>query len=116
LIEAWSASPEINGWIVGRYVVMPDHVHFFAQPLPRGKPLSAFVRDWKRWTAKEILRHTLQAPPIWQPEFFDHVLRSAKSYEQKWEYVRENPKRAGLVACAGDWPHAGECRAFGFRA
>jgi len=48
------------------------------------------------------------APPIWQAEFFDHVLRSAHSYDQKWVYVRENPVRAGLVARPEDWPHAGE--------
>jgi hypothetical protein len=32
--------------------------------------------------------------PIWQREFFDHLLRSEESYDQKWNYVRENPVRA----------------------
>ena len=32
-----------------------------------------------------------------QEGFFDHLLRSYESYAQKWEYVRENPVRAGLV-------------------
>jgi len=45
---------------------------------------------------------------IWQEEFFDHVLRSSESYTQKWDYVKENPLRAGLVANAGDWPWQGE--------
>jgi REP element-mobilizing transposase RayT len=45
---------------------------------------------------------------IWQRRFFDHVLRNEESYAQKWEYVRENPVRAGLVANADDWPYAGE--------
>jgi hypothetical protein len=45
---------------------------------------------------------------IWQRGVFDHVLRSDESYAQKWEYVRENPVRARLVANAGDWPYAGE--------
>ena len=93
---------------------MPDHVHFFAKPLPDGKPLNGFIRDWKRWTAGQLLRVASHAAPIWQPEFFDHVLRSAKSYEEKWAYVRENPTRAGLVAKAGDWPHAGECEPLAF--
>ncbi len=46
--------------------------------------------------------------PIWQRGFFDHVLRSNESYSQKWNYVRENPVRAGLVENADDWPYAGE--------
>jgi putative transposase len=46
--------------------------------------------------------------PIWQRGFFDHLLRSAESYAQKWNYVRENPVRAGLVTNAGDWPYSDE--------
>jgi len=45
---------------------------------------------------------------IWQEGFFDHVLRSNESYAQKWECVRENPVRAGLVNRSEDWPYQGE--------
>ena len=45
---------------------------------------------------------------LWQPGFFDHVLRSNESYAQKWEYVRDNPVRAGLVPSWQEWPHQGE--------
>jgi hypothetical protein len=46
--------------------------------------------------------------PLWQPGFFDHVLRSDESYSQRWEYVRENPVRAGLVSLADEFPYQGE--------
>ena len=45
---------------------------------------------------------------VWQEEFFDHVSRSSESYHQKWEYVKENPVRAGLVTKSDDWPFQGE--------
>ena len=45
---------------------------------------------------------------IWQEEFFDHVLRSSESYSQKWDYVKENPVRAGLVRSSDEWPWQGE--------
>ena len=45
---------------------------------------------------------------LWKEGFFDHVLRSDESYSQKWNYVRENPARAGLVNLAEDWPYQGE--------
>jgi len=44
--------------------------------------------------------------PHWQKGFFDHVLRSAESYSQKWHYVRENPVRAGLISRWEDWPYS----------
>jgi putative transposase len=46
--------------------------------------------------------------PLWQPEFFDRVLRSSESYEEKWEYVRDNSVRAGLVEMADQWKYQGE--------
>ena len=46
--------------------------------------------------------------PLWQPGFFDRALRNDESYSQKWEYVRANPVRAGLVARADEWPYQGE--------
>ncbi len=86
---------------------MPDHVHFFAMPGPAAKPLAAFMRQWKEWTAKQILAAARCPAPLWQPKFFDHVLRSRDSYGEKWTYVAENPVRACLVTSATSWPYAG---------
>ncbi len=44
----------------------------------------------------------------WQREFFDHILRSNKSYSEKWNYLRANPVRAGLVSAGEEWKYAGE--------
>jgi hypothetical protein len=46
--------------------------------------------------------------PVWQKEFFDHVLRSSESYAGKWHYVVHNPVRAGLVKHPEDWKYHGE--------
>jgi REP element-mobilizing transposase RayT len=87
---------------------MPDHVHFFSSPVDSTCSLSEFMQRWKQWTSKRIVQEVGLEGPVWQAEFFDHLLRSAESYEQKWNYVRENPVRAGLVAVADDWPWQGE--------
>ena len=55
-----------------------------------------------------MARELKLAGGIWQEEFFDIVLRSSESYSQKWNYVRENPVRAGLVKKSDDWPFQGE--------
>src|SRR6478672_8443810 len=49
-------------------------------------------------------RPATAATTLWQREYFDHVLRSDESYAEKWDYVRENPVRAGLVRSSNDWP------------
>lgn len=106
--EEWQGLLERHGWAVGRYVIMPDHVHFFLKPSPEStRSLSMTIGRWKEWTARRVLRLGGERPPLWQPEFFDHVLRSTESRQEKWRYVRENPVRAGLVMSVADWPFAG---------
>ena len=90
---------------VGRYVIMPDHVHLFVRG-PDDFQLGPWVGMLKQALAKRIASTTMSA--AWQRGFFDHVLRSDESYAQKWNYVRENPVRAGLVDNADDWPFSGE--------
>ena len=109
LRQEWAAARERHGWQVGRFVVMPDHVHFFCveQAADARHALSRFMDGWKEWTAKKICRALSLPAPLWQPQFFDHVLRSEDSYGEKWSYVRENPVRAGLVAAWEMWPYQG---------
>jgi len=45
---------------------------------------------------------------VWQEDFFDHVLRSTESYSQKWDYVKDNPVRAGFVKKSDEWLFQGE--------
>jgi putative transposase len=96
---------EMRAAIVGRYVVMPDHVHLFVHPITT--KLGEWIKGLKRAISASIARsETVESN--WQPGFFDHLLRNDESYEQKWEYVRMNPVRAGLVKNATDWTYQGE--------
>jgi putative transposase len=106
--EVWRNCQEHYQWSIGRYVIMPDHVHFFAFDNQEMRTLAEVVGKWKEWTAKYCRSRLGFTMPLWQPEFFDHVLRSSESYEEKWEYVRNNPIRAGLVESADQWKYQGE--------
>ncbi len=109
LKREWSDALERHGWLVGRYVVMPDHVHFFcAESSHSGnKSLSEFIQRWKEWTSKQLILSLGVSAPVWQKQFFDHVLRQDESYAEEWNYVVENPIRAGLVTEAKAWPWQG---------
>jgi len=93
---------------------MPDPAHFFARPATEAKPRSAWRKAWKSITSRQITRTLGVRPPIWQADTFDHILRSAESYAEKWSYVCANPVRAGLVAKPEDWPWQGEIHALEF--
>jgi REP element-mobilizing transposase RayT len=100
LLYATRATEEFNV-ALGRYVIMPDHLHLFV----RGDQtfgLATWVKGLKRAILKVFPSEFRTS--FWQPGLFDHLLRSDESYAQKWEYVRQNPVRAGLVKFAEDWP------------
>jgi len=91
---------------VGRYVIMQDHAHLFVCG-DQEFILGQWIGHLKQALGKAAKRSRLKAR-IWQEGCFDHLLRNDESYSQKWNYVRENPVRAGLAKNWEDWPYQGE--------
>ena len=102
-LVAFAKSGEQRAIAVGRYVIMLDHIHIFVSG-HQDFLLTQWVRLLKRALSKVIS----QSRPHWQKGFFDHLIRHGESYSEKWEYVRQNPVRAGLVETPEDWPWQGE--------
>jgi len=103
IVSAWG---EASTWLVGRYVVMPDHVHFFCAPNGADIPsLERWMRYWKSIVTKRI---GAKSGDVWQRDHWDRQLRSAESYGDKWEYVRRNPVRHGYCDDPDEWPYQGE--------
>ena len=102
----WTDSTR-DGWWVGHYILMPDHVHFFARPEIEARPMAKWVQLWKGVSSRKIAKGLNLSPPVWQAGYFDRYLRSTESYSQKWTYVEQNPVRAGLVQRVEDWSYRG---------
>jgi REP element-mobilizing transposase RayT len=106
LRRIWVSAPS---WLVGRYVLMPDHLHLFCAPgSTHISSLAGWVKYWKSlaattWPGSRVGR-------LWQRDFWDTQLRIGESYAAKWEYVRRNPVRAGLVTDPDEWPYQGELK------
>jgi putative transposase len=99
--------PPNHGVWVGRYVLMPDHLHLFAGFGPTSTSLPKWVKALKNMMSKNFTAAGIRAPH-WEKGYFDRVIRSEESYEKKWHYVRANPVRKGLVLSAENWPYSGE--------
>ncbi len=90
-------------------VVMPDHVHLiFAPQIDRSRTkvysLAEITNAIKGASSHAINKLLQQKGRVWQPESFDHVLRSSESLQEKVEYVLQNPVRRGLVCRWSDYP------------
>lgn len=104
IVEAWQAA---DHWLVGRYVILPDHLHLFCSPASQDSlPVTRWIAFWKSLAARRWPREVQR--PIWQADTWDTQLRRGQSYAAKWEYVRNNPVRHRLVGRPEDWPFQGE--------
>ena len=107
LRNIWLRSAEKEGWFVGQYVVMPDHVHLMASPARDACPLPKWMRLWKRASSRMLNQAIGRQKSLWQADYFDRYLRSREDYEHKWAYVELNPVRRGLSASPAQWRYRG---------
>ena len=86
--------------------MMPDHLHLLVRQgePPRGGTRPTTLGEWVKVLKAVVGNREIK----WQKGFFDHVLRSEENESGKWEYIRQNPLRAGLVERVEDWAFAGE--------
>jgi len=106
LSEVWR---DFSRWRVGRYVILPDHLHFFCAEAPENEtPLESWIRFWKSTVSRKWNQSTGMKADLWERHFWDRQLRSGESYSEKWDYVRNNPVRHGYAKQPEDWPYQGE--------
>ncbi len=100
LREAWEKA---SAWIVGEYILMPDHLHLFCAPRGTACPIERWMQYWKVLFRKTHGR----AEWRWQSRGWHHRLRRDENYPAKWAYMRANPVRKGLVSQVEEWPYWG---------
>ena len=117
-----------SGFRLLAYVVMPTHIHLIIVP-KLGCTVSDIMRDFKKYTAREIVRllqerkqldilaefreasqqyHPKESRQyqVWEDRFDDVAIWSAEVLKTKVEYIHNNPVRAGLVESPVDYPYS----------
>jgi putative transposase len=84
LRETWKES---TAWLVGDYLLMPDHLHCFCAPRDWQFTIEAWIKYWKREFSlkKRRLAGTSASPFEWkfQSGGWHHRLRNSESHSQK---------------------------------
>lgn len=125
IIECLDFCIKNKGMVLYGYVIMSNHIHLIIQS-NEGK-LSDLVRDFKKFTAKQILEKTQTEPESrreWMLERFEKATESHsrnKKYQfwqygnhaeeiytnkfmwLKLDYIHLNPVRAGIVEKASEY-------------
>ena len=84
-------------------VIMPDHVHLLVKPIPP-YDLSRIMKCTKGVSARKINSRRQSTGSIWQDESWDRIIRDAEEFEEKLQFMVDNPVKAGLVRQIEDYP------------
>ena len=88
-----------NNISVDKYVIMPDHIHLILHlqngqsrtPVPttdnKNSAVAKFVSTFKRFCNKEYGQN------IWQPRYYDHIIRNQNDYNEIWQYIDNNARK-----------------------
>jgi REP element-mobilizing transposase RayT len=88
------------------YCLMPDHLHLLLQLGNGEQPVGTVVGAFKRFTTRQS-GSLGAAGTLWQPRFYDHVVRQAEDAGQIAAYILANPVRQGLVEDEEKYPWNG---------
>jgi len=111
--ECWQAIPEhFPNVELGAYVIMPNHVHgiivivdnrrgaIYRAPTGEsntekfGKPIKSslptIMRTYKAAVTR-IIGKELNETGIWQRNYYEHVIRNEKDFQNKTDYIEANP-------------------------
>ena len=84
---------------------MPDHLHVLATGQSERADLRDFLKRFKQSTAFAYRKAHKES--LWQPGYFEKVLRDDEATETVVRYILENPVRGGLAKEIGEYPFAG---------
>lgn len=107
VLNCWYDLPNhYDNVILHDFCIMPNHIHGIIQlsneraglkPAPTTKtihPLSEIVRALKTFSSRKINeRNGTQGCPLWQRNYYEHIIRSDSMYTTISDYIKENPKR-----------------------
>ncbi len=111
--EEWLKTAELRDYVkLDEYVIMPNHFHAMIwicsgktkiEPTVSNSPikkfgsiqpksLSVIIRSFKSAVTKRIneIRRTPGAP-VWQRNYYEHIIRDEKDYNRIQEYIINNP-------------------------
>ena len=117
-----------KGLKVHAYVFMTSHIHLIVTS--SGTSLEQIVRDFKKYTSKELISAIKDLPEsrrewllnkfsyaadrtirgtnfkVWQDGFHPVILDTNKKLKERVDYIHYNPIDTGLVKEEGHWVHS----------
>ena len=93
---------------IEKYVIMPDHIHLIVNLEGKSEfdtdrqgclSLREVVKYLKSYTTREYRKRTGDKESVlWQQRYNDHIIRNDEDYNEKWQYIDNNPLKYILLS------------------
>ena len=117
LRESFRVSKRKYRYKIEAIVILPDHFHVILTP-HNAKDYPNIIRTIKQHFSKhcdaKYYEHLEQSTsrqkegykPIWQKKYYEHTIRNQKDFEEKVNYIYNNPIKHGYAENIKDWKHS----------
>jgi len=102
LLAIWQALPDrFPGVTLDAFVIMPNHIHgivWLDGSVEHAPTLSQVIGTYKSFTTRAWLTYhqsigTTCSYPLWQRNYYDHILRNEQDLAEKRQYILNNPMK-----------------------
>jgi putative transposase len=103
-----------NPFTIEAAVILPDHLHLMWR-LPDGDSkyssrIGRIKAGFTRLLSSDIAARTVAGAKgystVWQPRFWEHVIRDEQDFEGHLNYIHYNPVKHGYTKCPHEWPYS----------
>ena len=112
-LESLKEKSRLLNFKVWAYCFMPDHLHLLLEGKTKDADLKKMIAMFKQISAYQYRQNVGQRfsaekePILWQPSFYDHVLRKNEDLFDVVRYILNNPVRKGLVRHYTEYMYSG---------
>jgi putative transposase len=108
MIEFLEQTGKKHFFTVWIYCFMPDHLHMLVEGINDHSDFKKFIKDFKQRAGYWYVHNEPNAGnKLWQPGYYEHVLRKEENTNEVMRYVLNNPVRKGLVEHYLDYQYSG---------
>lgn len=84
---------------------MPNHVHLLFTPCG-GKSVPRIMQSIKGATARDANIFLKRTGAFWMCDYFDRFIRDYEDFIKAFNYIENNPVKAGLCTKKSDWKYS----------
>lgn len=86
---------------------IPDHVNLLAKPTGEANISRIMLSIQRSFTLAYKQQYRIEMSlSLWEPRFWDHIIRGENDLKRHIDYIHYNPVKHGLVGCPEDYSYS----------